>query len=575
MAFFSAICYNIFVILNEFLQNKKNVKEVFKMIKKLVSFLMTAVLLACTLCACGGDDDISLIMPIKSDPLCLDPQIAETDEAKLIINNCYEGLVRLNEKHEIVGGVAEKWTVSPDGLVYTFNLRKDTNWQLLKSFKGVLEDEDYLENFETTVTAYDFQFALRRAVDKITDSPDAQKLYCIKNAQKIHLGEADKSTLGVKATDEFTLVITLERANPDFLRVLTLPLCMPCNEEFFNATHAKYGLELKYTFCNGPFYLARWAEDNSLVMYKNEGYVGTQEVKPTAVYFNVNKDEESVVSKLKQLTYHCAYISDTAAEELADNKKISCTVTENEVMGLAFNCTDSVLNNENLRKALVMLTELDKITKPDAAIGNASGIVPGCCRFANESYRQATGANANIKYDKKTAVELWQKGLKEIESESAGVKIICTEEYSAQMQTAIQNWQKILSTSIVAKVEVMTEDDLTKAIKDDNFQIAVTGITAESANVTDVLEFFTTGNSKNIFNFSNEAYDKLFDEIISTRSGNDVLEGMKSAEQMLTNGAVFCPLFTYGDYIAIGNEATGLAPSPAFESISFINGGID
>ncbi len=545
------------------------------MIKKLASLFLIAIVLITTFCACGEDEDISLVMPIKNDPMCLDPQVAETDEAKLIVNNCYEGLVRLDENGEIIPGVAESWTVSPDGLMYTFKLRENTNWQLLKSFKGVLEDENYLENFETKVTAYDFQFALRRAVDKTTDSPDAEKLYCIVNARQIHSGEADKSSLAVNAPDESTLVITLERANPDFLRVLTLPLCMPCNEEFFNATHAKYGLDLKYTFCNGPFYLARWAVDNSLVMYRNEGYVGSQKVKPTAVYFNINKDEESVVSKLKQLTYHCAYISDEAAYGLSDNRKVSCSVTENEVIGLAFNCSDRVMQNESLRKALVMMTASDKIEKPENTIATAKGIIPECCRFGNKSYRQAAGVNAPLGYDEQSAVELWQAGLKELESESAGVKIICTEEYSAQMQKVIQTWQKILSTAIVAKVEILSADDLKKAVKDDNYQIAVTGIKSETANVTDTLEFFTSGNSKNIFNYSDAGYDKLYEEILTTYQGDEILAGLKSAEKLIADKAVFCPLFTYGDYIAIGEEATGLVPSSALESVSFINGGLD
>lgn len=575
MAFFTVICYNISVSCMLFLQKEKIVKEVFKMLKKLISFLLITVTLFCTLCACGGDDDISLVMPIENDPLCLDPQIASTREAKLIINNCYEGLVRLNAENKIVSGVAESWKISADGLVYTFTLRKDTNWQLLKSFKGVLEDENYLENFKTKVTAYDFEFALRRAVDKITDSPDAELLYCIKNAQKIHSGEADKSTLGVKAADESTLVITLERANPDFLRILTLPLCMPCNEEFFNATHAKYGLGLKYTFCNGPFYLARWAEDNSLVIYRNEGYVGAQKVKPTAVYFNVNSDEESVITKLKQLTYHSAFISDEGAYSLSDNKKVNCTVAENEVRGLAFNCSDKVLHNEKLRQALMILTEPEKIAKPENALGYAKGIVPDCCLFSEKTYRESAGALYTVKYDEKAALELWNQGLKELEAESATIRIICTEDYSSQMQKLIQVWQQVFSTTIVAKVEILDNEAIGKEIKNGTYQIAVTEITAKTANPTDVLEIFTSGNSKNIFNYTSEGYDNIYKSILSSYAGDDILSGLRTAEQMLINSAVFCPLFTYGDYIAISKDATDFAPSSALESVCFINGGLD
>ncbi len=543
------------------------------MIKRLISIMLIVVLLLCTFSACG-EDDISLVMPITADPVCLDPQIAETETAKLIINNCYEGLVRLNEKNEIISGVAESWTVSDDGLVYTFKLRKNTNWQLLKAYKDVLEDEDFLENFKTEVTAQDFEFALKRAVDKITDSPDADKLYCIENAQKIHNGEADKSTLGVKATDDHTLVITLERTNPDFLRILTLPLCMPCNEEFFNATNAKYGLELKYTFCNGPFYLGRWTTDHSIVLYKNEGYKGDASVNPTAVYMNINKDEESVISKLKMNDYNCAKLSDGARFGLPSDTKLRFETAENSVYGLVFNCTDTFMSNESLRKALVMLTKTGNITKPSEAISVADGIMTPVCRYSDSSYRQAAGKISPLAYDEKLALELWDKGLEEIGMDSAGIKIICTDTYSAQMKSLIQNWQRVLSTKIVAKVEVVSEDDLKTSIRNDKFQIAVSEITTPSSTPVDTLKLFTTDNSKNVFNYSNIEYDELVNKIITEYSGKDILTKTKAAEQYLIDKAVFLPLFCHGDYLAISSETTGLSTSPMLDSVCFINGGL-
>ena len=543
------------------------------MIKKLLCILLSAVLFLCTFTACGDDDDISLVMPITSDPLCLDPQSAETLTAKTIINNCYEGLVRLDSEHKIVPGVAESWTVSANGLEYTFKLREDTNWQLLKTYKDVLDDENYMENFETQVTAHDFEFGLKRAVDKITDSPDANKLYCIKNAQKIHNGEADKSTLGVKATDDRTLVITLERANPDFLRILTLPLCMPCNEEFFNATHAKYGLELKYTFCNGPFYLGRWTVDHSLVIYRNEGYKGNEKVKSTAVYFNINKEEESVVSKLKLNDYNCAYISDSAKFTLEDTK-MNFAVSQNSVYGIAFNCKDTFLSNENLRKALILLTKTEEIEMPTQATDTAKGIIPEACRYSDSSYRQAAGNLTVPKYDEAAALELWNKGLTELEKESATIKIICPQEYLGDMQSIIQNWQRILSTTIVAKVEAVSAETLKDSIRNNSYQLAVTEITANSSSPIDTLKFFTTENSKNIFGYSTPEYDELIDNIIHTSSGGMILADTKKAEQMILDSAVFLPLFNHGDYIAFGSEATDIYTSPVLESICFISGGL-
>lgn len=543
------------------------------MIKKIVAILLISVLLVCTLCSCG-DDDISLVMPISADPECLDPQIAETPEARLIVNNCYEGLVRLDENYEIEAGVAKSWSISDDGLIYTFNLREDTHWQLLKAYSEVLDDENYMDNFKTEVTAYDFEFALKRAVDKNTDSPDADKLYCIKNAQSIHNGMADKSTLGVKATGKHTLEITLERANPDFLRILTLPLCMPCNEEFFNATNAKYGLELKYTFCNGPFYLGRWSTDHSIVLYRNEGYKGEVKVKPTSIYLNVNTDEESVITKLKQNDYNCAYLSDSAAASLDDKTKIKVKISENSVSGLVFNCADGSLSNENLRKSLAMLTETDKIQKPAQAIGTADGIIPAACRYGESSYRKAAGAVSKLSYNETAALELWKLGLDEIDKNSAEVKIICTDEYASQMQKAIQAWQRVLTTRIVAKVEIVGSDELEKRIKNDDFQIAVTEIRAESSSPTDILKIFSTDNENNIFNHSSPAYDDIMYRITCEASGDGIINSIKSAEQYLLSSAVFIPLFSNADYLAFGSETTGVYALPAFESITFINGGL-
>ena len=89
------------------------------------------------------------------------------------------------------------------------------------------------------------------------------------------------------------------------------------------------------------------------------------------------------------------------------------------------------------------------------------------------------------------------------------------------------------------------------------------------------MEIFTSENSKNIFNYTSENYDKVYASVLTSYAGDDILTGLRTAEQMLINSAVFCPLFTYGDYIAISSDATDFAPSSALESVCFINGGLD
>lgn len=540
------------------------------MFKKLVSLFLVIVAVI-SLCACGGDSSDVLILPIESDPMCLDPQVADSKEAKLMIANCFEGLVRLDKDYKIIPGVAESWEISKDGLTYTFNLRKNTHWKLLNSFEDVLP-EGYKDTYRTQVIAADFVYGISRALDPATQAGDAEKLFGIKNASAVNSGKQPTSALGITAKDDLTLVITLERADPDFLRILTLPVAMPCHEDFFKATHAKYCLDLKYTFCNGPFYLSRWAEDNTLSMYKNDEYKGSVKVKPDELYFYVNTEESSVVKKIRQRTYDCAFISEAAKNELSDSDKISNYSIQNTVYGLCFNCTDSVLSNEDMRRALAMVTKTAELT---ANYDNSftKGIVPDCVRYGENSYREAAGNVSGIAYNEQQALTLWKKGLKKLDISTAEVIVTCTEENAHLMQQTVQNWQRVFSTSILAKVEVKTADQISTMIYNTSYQVLYHKISTDSSTVTDTLKKFTSDSSSNFFGFADKNYDSIVNSVISSYSGAAKLSGCVSAEKYILDKAVFLPMLGGSSYAVVNKSVDGLYFSPAFESVCLISGG--
>lgn len=540
------------------------------MLKKLLS-LFLAIVAVISLCACGGDSSDVLILPIESDPMCLDPQVADSKEAKLMIANCFEGLVRLDKDYKIIPGVAESWEISKDGLTYTFNLRKDTHWKLLNSFEDVLP-EGYKDTYRTQVIAADFVYGISRALDPATQAGDAEKLFSIKNASAVNSGKQPTSALGITAKGDLTLVITLERADPDFLRILTLPVAMPCHEDFFKATHAKYCLDLKYTFCNGPFYLSRWAEDNTLSMYKNDEYKGNVKVNPDELYFYVNTEESSVVKKIRQRTYDCAFISEAAKNELSDSDKISNYSIQNTVYGLCFNCTDSVLSNEDMRRALAMVTKTAELT---ANYDNSftKGIVPDCVRYGENSYREAAGNVSGIAYNEQQALTLWKKGLKKLDISTAEVIVTCTEENAHLMQQTVQNWQRVFSTSILAKVEVKTADQISTMIYNTSYQVLYHKISTDSSTVTDTLKKFMSDSSSNFFGFADKNYDSIVNSVISAYSGAAKLSGCISAEKYILDKAVFLPMLGGSSYAIVNKGVDGLYFSPAFESVCLISGG--
>lgn len=209
------------------------------MFKKIISISLSLLILTFCFTSCNSTiagSDVQMIMPIDSDPLYLDPQICSSTAALNIINNCFEGLVDVDENGDIVTACAQSYSVSDDGLTYTFILRQDMQWKMTTSAKNLVATDDESEEFDTRVTAYDFAFALERAVTPETVSPFVSTLFSIKNAEEIYNGTKDISTLGITVISDYILEIELERVDLDFLYTLTTSIAMPCNEAFFEAT---------------------------------------------------------------------------------------------------------------------------------------------------------------------------------------------------------------------------------------------------------------------------------------------------------------------------------------------------
>ena len=144
------------------------------------------------------------------EPGSLDPQRAQDHYAYEIQRDLYEGLTSEAVDGSVVPGVAERWTVSPDGLVYRFELRESARW-----------------SDGSEVRAEHFVAAYRVAVDPATVSPAAEMLHAIVNARHILEGRAPPDELGVRAVGPRDLEITLEHPVPFFLSLLTHPVFYP------------------------------------------------------------------------------------------------------------------------------------------------------------------------------------------------------------------------------------------------------------------------------------------------------------------------------------------------------------
>lgn len=535
--------------------------------KRTVSIILIIVLTLLALTACGKqpEEGGSFITPIDNDPVYLDPQIATDSGALSIINNCFEGLVRMGENGEIIPGVATDWKISSDGLTYTFNLRKDAKWFVTKS-AGKTIGEDYETSFNTALTADDFIYALRRAVSKRTNSQNADKLLCIRNAEAINNGTLPSSQLGVKKDGDYKIKIKLDYPSDDLLAVLTTAVAMPCNEKFFNLTAGRYGLSSSYLIYNGPFYISNWNENTSVTIKKNADYSGENTAKPASVFFSVNNETETRAKKLSQGNYDAAKLSFTQYDSISSDKGVNFTSSCDTTWGLVFNCKDADMSCKDLRLAICYGFDESLMEKSEYMKEAADGVLPPSVMLSDGSYRERAGAIKSIAYSSSKAGKYWEKALDKLDKSGMSITITCTQEHENQLRAALQNLQKIFGISCDARVSVVEETELLKNINSGSYQIAYAPMTAESGFAADFLKDIV----KNMSRYENAEYDSLIKQA-QKADNQSKIKRLKKAESHLISNAVILPVFYAESYYGVNADATGIYSSAANGAVSFIN----
>ena len=200
-------------------------------------FLISLMLILLVL-ACGGgkkEKGNTFVLNPGSEPTSIDPQLSTDIIGGTVDELITEGLLRRSKDGKPTAGLAEKWEVTPDGLVWTFHLRDGIKWS-----NG------------DPITANDFKAAWIRALDPKTTSEYAYMLYPIKNGEAFNTGKAKVEDLGIEVTDDKTIKITLEAPIPYFDDLVTFKTYMPLNEKFYKEAGDKYFTEADKTISSGP-----------------------------------------------------------------------------------------------------------------------------------------------------------------------------------------------------------------------------------------------------------------------------------------------------------------------------------
>jgi len=243
--------------------------------KKRFALLLTLLLaLGMVLSACGGGKNSAgdkgsgkekpkqeFRVNIKTEPFSLHPGLANDTTSGTVLRNTFEGLTRIGMDGKPELAMAEDYEVSEDGTVYTFKLR-DAKWS-----NG------------DPVTAHDFEYAWKWALDPKNESQYAYQLYYLKNGEAANTGKASLDSVGVKAQDDKTLVVTLEQPTPYFLELTAFYTYLPINSKIAQKNPDWYKNAGEDYVSNGPFKMVTWEHRNKIELVKNDQYWDKDNVK--------------------------------------------------------------------------------------------------------------------------------------------------------------------------------------------------------------------------------------------------------------------------------------------------------
>jgi oligopeptide transport system substrate-binding protein len=294
----------------------------------------------------------------------LDPALATDNPSLTASSELFIGLTSLDESGAVQPGMATEWSISNDGLVYTFKLRDDVSW--VKYNNATAEVEQVLDNEgkPRPVTAHDFVYGIRRTLDPATASQYAYVNWLIKNAQAVNGGadDADQNPLsgkldeiGVSAVDDFTLEITLAEPSAFFPSIASMWINWAQPQWLIEEKGDRW-IEAGIIHSYGPYALKAWRHDVDLTLTANPFWPGSaSNPKPQIRYILF-----TLLDQTSAFANYEADLADVVQVPLTDLDRVKAdpvlskelSLTPSACTGyLGFNVNKPPFDDVNVRKA--------------------------------------------------------------------------------------------------------------------------------------------------------------------------------------------------------------------------------
>jgi oligopeptide transport system substrate-binding protein len=477
------------------------------------------------------------------EPGSLHPALAQGTHESIILDHVFEGLMKRDQEGHIVEGMAASYTMSADGLTYTFTLRDDAVWS---------NGEDVL--------AEDFEYAWKYALNPNTASDYAFQLYYIEGGEEFNSADIDnlsedafaalEEAVGVKALDDTTLEVKLVSPTPYFLELCAFYTYYPVNKSL-QEENPNWALDGTTHVSNGAFTITEWNHDQSVELVKNEHYYNSDLVNLSAITFYISEDmnTEWQMYQNGEIDVNYNIPTDVLGQLREKNDPELVTDAELAVYYYNFNTTIKPLNNLKVRKALSMAIDRTTIVEEVAQGGQfpAYALVPGGVADASGDFRENGGQYFNE--DVEAAKALLAEGLAEEGMDSASFTILYnTSEAHKKIAEAIQQmWAQLGVTVELENTEFQVKLDREKSL---DFEISRAGWIGDYVDPNTFLDMFASWNSYNNTGWTDPAYDELITKAnaefdVATRMGY-----LHEAEAMLMENSPIMPIYYYTKSIA-------------------------
>jgi oligopeptide transport system substrate-binding protein len=494
-------------------------------------------------------------------PRSVDPGLLQDEAGYQFVTSLFEGLVRLEPDGSLGKGLAEDWQVTEDGKKYIFTLR-DAKWS----------------NGEK-VTAYDFVAAVKRNLGLGEKCLYAYLLYDLKNAKAYHRSLAadynGKSVsleqVGIKAEDEKTLVMELEKEEPAFLQKLVHPVFYPIpplalldsSGTFFTPT----GL-----VGNGPFKVVGEDTGESYELVKNEQYWDAERIKLESMHWSLPDDavEDWQRYQEEQLDLTGNIPFQHIADGLKKGELKSAPLLTTYYY--QFNTTQKPLADRRVRQALSYALDREKLVAEVLKGGQkpAQGIIPEGMPGGIDGgdFRQESG-NALPNGDVTKAKELLQAaGYPEGQGFPQLELLISTDEGHQYLAEKIQQeWQERLGINV--SITALPWPELTERMRNRAYQVSLMGWSADYADPLPYLQPFITGSGNNTTGWVSYEYDQLLKEAAVALSAPERMTAFHQVEKILLEELPVLPLYQYTKVYAVRDGIEGLFVSPLGTGFDF------